>query len=118
MPASLYRLAGRHHPVEQPAADVESAPVIEVVEQVATSQFEQTIEASTPQLPAEQVVDPTNAVDEDPAVPEPAAPTYPVWDSSWTKTKLLGIATDLGLAVTIDSTKSEIVAALTAATSS
>jgi hypothetical protein len=110
MPASLYRLVGRQHPVDQPVAVDSSAPVVEAVEPVVAAQVEQAVEV---------VEGAVSVIENDiPAEPEPVAPVYPNWDATWTKTKLFGIATDLGLAVTIDSTKAEIIAALTAATRS
>ncbi len=110
MPASLYRLVGRQHPVDQPVAVDSSAPVAEAVETVVAAQIEQAVEV---------VEDAVSVIENNvPTEPEPVAPVYPNWDVTWTKTKLLGIATDLGLAVTIDSTKAEIITALTAATRS
>lgn len=49
------------------------------------------------------------------ADPEPlpeAAPTGPVWDPSWTKARLVAVAEALGLTVTVENTKAEIIAAL------
>jgi hypothetical protein len=124
MPASLYRLVGRQHPVDQPVAVDSSAPVVEAVEPVVEA-VEPVVEAVEPVATAQveqavEVVEETVSVIENdiPTEPEPVAPVYPNWDATWTKTKLFGIATDLGLAVTIDSTKAEIIAALAAATRS
>jgi hypothetical protein len=87
--------------VEEPAVDVveEAQEIPHVVETVDN---ETTTAESEPEV-------------EDVVV---SAPEVPTWEPTWSKTQLLAVAIQLGLSVTSSSTKNEIIAALTAATSS
>lgn len=103
MPASVYRMAGRPHYTETPTAAPSPEPVAEEI-----TALQEKVETT----PAEASVETTQT-----AEPASASVSYPTWDPSWTKTKLLEVATSLNLTVTIDNTKAQIIAALTEATS-
>jgi hypothetical protein len=116
MPASLYRLAGKPHHTEiraevsDPQIVEETAPEVTPVE---TSDVVAAItdEAAIPETPAQESPEPEEeSVQENVAAP-------PVWEPTWTKTQLLAVAAQLNLPVTMENTKTEIIAALTAATS-
>lgn len=126
MPSSLYRLANKPHPVNvtpaqtgkvenepaavEPSAVVETQPEAHSINDVATPvvDTEPAAELADVQDSSSDVADVTDAS---------ATVSYPAWDPTWSKSQLLVVADQLGLSVTSINTKSEIVAALTAATS-
>ena len=136
MPASLYRLAGKPHhaevssvsppPVEvkeavQPAAETPAVEVAVPSEPANETIVESTVDAAPPETyheeasadvvetpVADEVVEPTASVEE---------PATPSWDPTWTKAQLLEVALQLKLEVTSLNTKTQIIQALTAATS-
>lgn len=131
MPASLYRLVGKPHHTE--VSEVSSEPVeaneavqSAVVEPVASvgivneSHVESTIDVSpTETLQEETASDQTTsqsdeATDSATSVEQSQVVT---WDPSWSKTQLLEVALQLNLEVTSLNTKTQIIQALTAATS-
>lgn len=114
MPATTYRMVGRPHPNEvATAAPVPVSPQPPTIEETATTQEELTPVPVAAQVEAASTVVETEVVD-----PTPASASCPTWDATWTKAKLLEAAAILNLPVTVDSTKAQIIAALTAATSS
>jgi hypothetical protein len=142
MPASLYRMVGRPHYTEVPQPEVEQ-PVTqvvtpEIVPEPVLDQPEPTeMLASFAAQVEEPAVDVVEEAQEIPHVVETvdnetttaesepevegvvvSAPEVPTWEPTWSKTQLLAVAIQLGLSVTSSSTKNEIIAALTAATSS
>lgn len=109
MPAAVYRMAGRPHHTEVIAAAPSPEPVAEVIT-VSQEKVETVTDEANPGLV--QTSEQSTVSD-----PENASMSYPTWDASWTKAKLLEVATALNLPVTIDNTKAQIIAALTEATS-
>lgn len=118
MPASLYRLAGRpHHAdasnipvVDQTSVDVEAKNVDAVYQQPvqeASINFEQHDQIA---------VESSESVDQLEKESE-ASPVSVTWDPSWSKAQLLNVALQLNLNVTSANTRSQIVEALTLATS-
>lgn len=126
MPASLYRLAGKPHPTEanQPVAAPET--VVEVQKILETTDVAQTESLpeveNNDEIAAQAEVSSVESTSTDESVEssdgEAAPVQYPTWDASWTKAQLLEVAVQLNLAVTSANTKTQIVEALTAATSS
>lgn len=123
MPASVYRMAGRPHPTEAPVADLAQVvpPTGELIEssyvETLDSRIDDQLEAA-PKTAESDVLAPEpelRVAEEETHEPEPV--NYPAWDPGWTKTKLLEVATSLKLGVTVENTKSQIIAALTRATS-
>lgn len=114
MPATTYRMVGRPHPNEvATAAPAPAPPPQSTIEETATTQEELTPAPVAAQVEAASTVVETEVVD-----PTPAPASFPTWDATWAKAKLLEVAVILNLPVTVDSTKAQIIAALTAATSS
>ena len=118
MPASLYRLAGKPHHAEIPAVYPSQDGVAEASSNVA----EQQVPVATPApvveaIPIEMVKESVAVIDQpapQPVEPEPAT-SKAAWDSSWTKTQLLQVANEMGLSLSITSTKADIIAALESA---
>jgi len=116
MPASLYRLAGKPHHSDAPELpEQEQTPVPEQVateQQVEIQQEIVAVESNEPEHVNDQPDEQNDASDS-----SIEADPQPEWDASWSKSQLLVVANQLGLNLTSVNTKSEIVAALTSATS-
>ncbi len=113
MPASLYRLANKPHHSEVPA---QAENVQEAVEP-AVEQTQVTATELVNEQPTEGKETVVNDVSEPEVVDQQSSETTvsrPVWESSWTRSQLFQVANSLGLPVTSTSTKSEIIALLTA----
>jgi hypothetical protein len=119
MPASIYSMAGKPH-----HAEVSTTVNDEVVPEPKSPQVseEPVIESSPSANVISSVVQETSGSSLtqetiESSHQETAEVSYPAWDPSWTKAQLLEVAAQLELNVTLINTKTEIIAALTAATS-
>jgi hypothetical protein len=113
MPASLYRLANRPHHSEVSARtqNVQTTvePVIEQAQVIATELVnEQPAEVQTAAVSEVLDAQTIDHQDSEPVV------NLPVWETSWTRSQLFQVASSAGLSVSSTSTKSEIIALLTA----
>ncbi len=121
MPASLYRLAGKQHFAEAPAIQPEDPDVTQQVVVEAQTEVKQDlpVEEVTAVEAPDLISSETLASDSSSSVDTETHNTTnssPKWDPMWSKTQLLAVANELKLGLTSINTKSEIVAALTAAT--
>jgi hypothetical protein len=117
MPASLYRLAGKPHHSDAPtppAQEQASVPEQAAIEQQVEIQKEEFTAVEPAPEPLNEQPFETEETLSSPVEADPK----PEWDASWSKSQLLVVANQLGLNLTSVNTKSEIVAALTSATSS
>lgn len=100
MASSLFNLAGRNHPS---VSDVVIAVPLAATEQA------QIVEADLIDSVEETALDEMTVTDE-------AVETVPVWQATWSRTKLLVVAAQLNLEVSSDISKNELIAALKVAT--
>lgn len=109
MASSLFNLAGRKHPfvsdvvIAVPSAAAEQAQIVEadlvdLVEETAS------------------VISIEEAVSDEMTVADEAVETVPVWQATWSRTKLLAVAAQLNLEISSDISKNELIAALKVAT--
>lgn len=131
MPSSLYRLAGKSHHAEAKPQQSPPAEIAEVQASVPDVVIPAAVEATVVSHVAvndEQVVEETVTVDAaaeandtealvSDGAENTTATQFPTWDPNWSKAQLLVVANELGLSVTSINTKTEIIRALTAATS-
>jgi hypothetical protein len=101
---------------------VEGTPAIDGVTPIETTSTDDVVvePATVPTTDSSTASDEVTAIDDlvasvDDFVVDAASTPQPKWEPTWTKSQLIAVAQGMGLSVTSSNTKTEIVAALTAA---